>query len=123
MAGPADVTEVVPYLTTAATIVYIQKWLKTKTTYGSFVKAFPGADKWAHRFVGGVGAFIMALGIHMTWNWNADTGGAAHFTIPGLIDMFHGVSDWFKVYILQHTIYESTTRTPYHPPPAPEVKP
>jgi len=113
---PQDATEVVPYLTTAATIVYIQKWLKTKPAYAGFVKAFPAADKWAHRFVGGVGAFIMALGIHLTWNWSMDTGGAAHFTIPSLWSMIHGGSDWFKVYILQHTIYESTTRTPYTPP-------
>lgn len=108
MVNPNDATEVVPYLTSAATIVYIQKWLKTQQPYQQFVKAFPGADKWAHWAMAGLSSLIASAGIHIVWNWDALHGGQVMFNLPDLSSLLHGVADWFKVYILQHTVYEAT---------------
>jgi len=116
MINPNDATEVVPYLTSAATIVAIQKWLKTQDVYAKFVKAFPGADKWAHWTVAGVSSLFVAMGIHTVYNWNTQTGGQVVFVIPGLMVLIHGFGDFFKVFILQHTIYESTHQPPFIPP-------
>lgn len=107
-----DATEIVPYLTSAATIVFIQKWLKTRTTYQQFVKAFPGADKYAHWLVAGVMSLVAAAGIHYTWSGTLHDGGILMITVPKLIDIFHGLSDFFKVYILQHTIHGSQVDIP-----------
>lgn len=119
MITPTDATEVVPYLTSAATIVAIQKWLKTTEFYAKFVAAFPGADKYAHWIVAGVSSIIAAAGIHLTWNWSATAGGTFSGTVPSVLDMLHGLADFFKVYILQHTIYEGTNKAPYMPPEKP----
>lgn len=116
MVNPNDATEVVPYLTSAATIVAIQKWLKTQAVYAKFVAAFPGADKWAHWTVAAISSLSVAMGIHAVYNWNTETGGQIIFTIPGLIVLLHGAGDFFKVFILQHTIYESTHQPPFQPP-------
>ncbi len=112
MVNASDATEVVPYLTSAATIVYIQKWLKTRDVYNKLITAFPGADKYAHWFFAGLMSLIAAAGIHYVWSGTLSDfltgkGGLLTITVPSLIDMLHGASDWFKVYILQHTIYES----------------
>jgi hypothetical protein len=114
---PPDVSEVVPYFTSAATIVFVQKALKQTQLYARFIQAFPGADKYAHWFVAGLGSLIAAEGIHITYGWTVATGGTISFAVPGLAALLHGFSDWFKVYILQHTIYSSTHEPPYQPPP------
>src|SRR5258708_30818538 len=113
---PHDVNEVVPFLTSAATVAFVQKWLKTTQPYATFIKAFPGSDKYAHWCVAGIGSLIAATGIHLTWNWDMTAGGTFSGTIPSAWILLHGISDWFKVYILQHTVYESTRQTPYAPP-------
>jgi len=116
MINPSDATEVVPYLTSAATIVYVQKWLKTRQPYQQFVAAFPGADKYAHWVIAGTASLVVAAGIHITWNWDALHGGAFSGTIPDLMTILHGLGDWFKVYVLQHTVYEATHQPPYMAP-------
>lgn len=115
MINPNDATEVVPYLTSAATIVAIQKWLKTRGAYAQFVTAFPLADKYVHWLVAGTGSLVAATGIHMVWNWDLIHAGTFSGTIPSVLDMLHGLGDWFKVYILQHTVYEATHQPPYQP--------
>lgn len=110
-----DLTEFGSATTAAATIVFIQKWLKTKRVYAIFVQEFPGADKWAHRFVGAVGAIIAAAGIHITFNYNADVGGTFSGTIPSLTNMVHGLYDWYRVYIFQHAIYSMIKEPAYQP--------
>lgn len=112
---PGEATEVVPYLTSAALIFYAQKFLKTRTSYGHFVKAFPAADKWAHRFIAGFGALIAATGIHFTFNYDIVQGGTAHFTIPDLWTMVHGIGDWVKVFTLQQFAYDCAKQPPYVP--------
>jgi hypothetical protein len=104
--NPNDATEVVPYLTSSATIVFIQKWLKSREFYQKFVAAFPGADKYAHWFVAGIMSLIAAAGIHYVWTGSLNEGGQLVLTIPAVGVIIHGLSDVFKVYILQHTIYE-----------------
>ncbi len=113
--NPNDATEVVPYLTSAATIVMVQKWLKTLQVYARFVEAFPGADRWAHWLVALVASLIAAAGIHIVWTGTFTEGGVATFNVPGVWAMVHGLGDWFKVFILQHTVYESTHQVPYVP--------
>ena len=105
---PNDATEVVPYVTSAATIAYIQRWLKSKDVYHRFVKAFPGTDKWAHWAVAGFASLIAAAGIHWVWNGTMTEGGTLTIQIPSAVILAHGMADWFKVYILQHTIHDAT---------------
>lgn len=114
---PQDASEVVPFLTSAATIAFLQKMLKQTQPYAQFVQAFPGADKWAHRTFAAVASLLVAAGIHITWNWNAASGGAFSGTLPSLLDALHGLGDFWKVYILQHTVYSAAGEAPYHPPP------
>ncbi len=107
-----DATEVVPYLSSAATIVMIQKWLKTNNIYNKLITAFPGADKYAHWFFAGLMSLAAAAGIHYVWSGSLNDfltgkGGLLTITVPSLMDMFHGTSDWWKVYVFQHAIYES----------------
>ena len=120
--NPQDATEVVPYLTSAATIVYIQKFLKSRQAYATFVHTFPGADKYAHWFMAGTMSLIASAGIHAVWNGSLTEGGTITIAVPTLLTMLHGTSDWFKVYILQHTVYSAIKEPPYHPPP-PKVEP
>lgn len=101
-----DATEVVPYLTSAATIVYIQKWLKNKDVYKRFITAFPTADKYAHWFVAGIMSLVASAGIHYVWTGSLSGGGKFVIDVPPIIVVLHGISDWYKVYILQHFGYE-----------------
>jgi hypothetical protein len=112
MVSPQDATEVVPYLSSAATIYFIQKFLKEREVYQRFVGAFPGADKWGHWFIAAVMSMVAAAGIHVVWTcslcsvWDPNKGGTALITIPSIGDMVHGLSDWWKVYILQQAMHE-----------------
>lgn len=108
--NPQDATEVVPYLTSAATIVYIQKWLKTKDVYQRFIAAFPTADKYAHWLVAGILSLLASTGIHYTWEGSLVNGSVLTFNIPTLMTLIHGTSDWFKVYILQHFGHDISTQ-------------
>ena len=115
----ADQTEVVPYMTTAAGIYFVQKYLKTRPVYANLVQALPGAAKWAHRAVALVGSLIAAVGIHFTYNGTLQAGGTLLFTIPSLWDMAHAVSDVGKVFLLQQWGYEMAKPKPWTPnPPA-----
>ncbi len=114
-----DASEVVPWLTSAATIVALQRWLKTKKLYWDLVRVVPGADKWAHWCIAGAASLIAAAGIHLTWNWDMIHGGQFAGSLPSLMDLVHGLGDWFKVYILQWTIYESHNKSD----PGPAVDP
>jgi hypothetical protein len=111
MVNPNDVTEVVPYLTSAATIVYIQKWLKTRDVYQRFIIAFPTTDKYAHWFVAGLMSLIASAGIHYTWSGNLQAGGSFTILVPSFFGILHGISDWFKVYILQHFGHDAVTQS------------
>lgn len=103
-------TEIVPYFTTAALIVYAQKYLKTFKLYTTFVEHFPGADKWAHRFIAAVGAVWVALGLHFTYAGSADVGYQFHLVTPAAIQMLHGLGDFLKVYVLQQVIHDGTQK-------------
>ncbi len=109
---PQDATEVVPFLSSAATIYFLQKRLKQTQVYQQFIQAFPGADKWGHWFIAGVMSLAASAGIHIVWTcglcsvWDPNKGGTALITVPSLADMVHGLSDWWKVYILQQSMHE-----------------
>lgn len=113
MIGPGDATEVVPFFTTAATIVAVQKLLKNTSQYRRFVVAFPGADKWAHWTFAVIASFIGAGYIHVTWNWTAIAGGQVLFGLPSVVTLWHASGDFFKVFIMQLTVYQSTHQPPY----------
>lgn len=108
--GGESATEIVPYFTTAALIVYAQKYLKTFGIYNTFVEHFPGADKWAHRFVAGIGAIWVALGLHFTYAGSADSGYQFHLVTPAAVQMLHGLGDFLKVYVLQQVIHDGTQK-------------
>lgn len=108
-------TEVVPYLTSAILIYFAQKFLKGRPAYATFVTAMPGAAKWAHWLVAGVGATFAALGIHVTSTWTASDGGHIQFAVPGLWAMLHAAWDWIRVFALQQFAYEATRRDARQP--------
>lgn len=105
-----DANEVVPYLGAAATIVFIQRWMKTQPWYSTTIQKMPGADKWAHRAVAAVGAFIAAIGIHISFAGDWMTGWTFKGSIPDIWTLLHAFSDWFKVYVLQQYAYDSTRK-------------
>jgi hypothetical protein len=109
---PDNLVTGAPYLASAATVVQLQKWLKTRAFYQRFVTAFPGADKWAHWAFAAAASLISAVGIHIAVDWNMVHGGVITATIPNLQNILHGLWDWFTVYILQHTIYEAVHVAP-----------
>ena len=52
---PPDATEVIPYMTSAAVIVYAQRWLKSSRVYAAVLRLYrPDAAKWVHRAVAGL---------------------------------------------------------------------
>lgn len=103
-------TEIVPYLTTAALIVYLQKYLKTFQFYDWIVKQIPGADKWAHRSVALFWAIWTALGLHFVYEGTADTGWEFHLITPAVSTMLHTTGDAIKVFVLQQVIYDGTQK-------------
>lgn len=102
--------EVVPYLAAGALIMYVQAWLKRFEFYKKFVTAFPMADKYVHRSIAGIGAFIAAVGIHYTMQGDAATGWHLHITIPNAQQLMHGVWDFVNVFIFQQLSYDVTRR-------------
>lgn len=104
--------ELVPYMSSAAAIMYAQRALKAVEAYQRFVKAFPGADKWAHRVVAGLGSLVAALGIGYTLDYNVLTGGQMIVKIPALTVLLHGLKDFVVVYLFQQTLYDSTKQPP-----------
>ena len=110
MTTPQDASEVVPFLTSAATIMYVQRWLKSRNAYAVFVQAMPGLDKWAHWAVAALGSLIAAAGIHITFAGDYSHGWAFQGTIPDLMSVVHGAGDWANVYILQEWAYDTTRR-------------
>jgi hypothetical protein len=108
-------SDTIPVISSALTIVYIQKWLKQRQFYAKFVKAFPGADKYAHWIAAGIMSAVFAAGIHYTWMYDADSGGQVVISIPAVNAVVHGLIDWFKVYIIQHYGHDVTRHGPYNP--------
>ncbi len=109
---PSHTTEVVPYLASSGSIMYLQRCLKGHPLYQRFVAAFPGADKWAHRFIAAVGALIAAVGIGYTFDWTAAAGGQVLITIPNLTALRHGLWDFSVVYLFQQGWYDATIAKP-----------
>ena len=105
-----DVTEVVPYLTSGLVIMYAQRVLKGMPWYQNFVRAVPGADKWAHRVFAGSASALAAAGIHLTFTGSLLTGGEIHGTYPNIFEMLHGLGDWVKVFAIQQWAYDSSRR-------------
>jgi hypothetical protein len=125
MVNPQDATEVVPYLTSAATIYFIQQQLKQLAAYRTFVQTFPGADKWAHWLVAGLMSAGAAAGIHIVWTcslcsvWDPNKGGDALVHVPSVFDLMHGLSDWWKVFVLQQATYRMADGRPAPAAPIP----
>lgn len=101
-------TETISYITAAAMIVFTQRALKNFAWYDAVVRNVPGASKWAHWLIAGVGSLVAAAGIDVAWNWSAATGGQLTVAVPDASTLFHGFGQWVQVYVLQHTIYEGT---------------
>jgi len=100
-------------------IFKIQQILKGLETYQRFVTAFPGVDKWAHRFIAGLLALVAASGIHYTLDgacsWS--DGCTGKFTIPNGWSVLHGIWEWLQVYCVQQGSYDfSSTSRPSSPP-------
>jgi len=108
--NPNAASEVVPFLTSGALIMYAQRWLKSRENYMKLVQAIPMADKWIHRIVAATGAFVAAIGIHVTFAGTFDAGWTFHGTIPNGWELLHGAGDVVKVYILQQLSYDATRK-------------
>lgn len=103
---PEAPTEVMPYLTTSALIYFAQKWMKQMPWYAKFVEVMPGAAKWAHRLIAGLGSVIAAVGIHISVEGDADHGWKILTTIPALIVLLNVSWDAVKTFTLQQMIYD-----------------
>lgn len=107
-------------------IFYVQKWLKTRVVFRRFVETFPGSDKWAHRGVAAIGAFLTMAGIHYTFNGTLLGGGTYIIQLPPLQQMFstltHASIDFGGIFGLQQVIYEAT-RQPGYRDVAPRLPP
>ncbi len=101
-----------PFLVTGALIVYAQRWMKSFDWYQAFVKVVPGADRWAHRLVAGVGALIGALGIGITTKGAADVGWSVVVTIPAAAALLHGCWNFLLTFGSQQVIYDMTRTRP-----------
>ena len=122
--GAEQATEIVPFLTTAALIVYAQKWLKSTGLYGAFVEKMPGADKWAHRLVASIGALWTALGLDFAYDGSGDAGYTFRLITPATVTMLHGLGDFAKVYVMQQVVYDATQKgKQLLPPTGPAAKP
>lgn len=113
MTPNGDITEVTPYLTSAATIAFAQKWLKSFAWYQNLVKELPIADKWIHRGIALVGSVSVAVGIHITFTGSLMTGYDGTFHIPNIMTMLHGASDVAKVFALQQMSYNIIKERPF----------
>ena len=102
--------EVVPYLAAGALIMYTQRWLKRFDWYSRFVIAFPAADKYVHRGIAGLGAFVAAVGIHYTFQGDSASGWQLHINIPNVSGLMHGTWDFVNIYIFQELSYDVTRR-------------
>lgn len=100
--------QLTPFVVSAAIIAYLQKTLKKFGFYQSFVKSFPGSDKWAHRAFAAVASFIAAVGVNYTWTGDYSTGWNLSVDIPGGMILLQGVWDWTKIYIFQQLAYDVT---------------
>lgn len=103
-------TEIVPYFTMGAIIVYVQKTMKTYALYDRFVRKFPGADKWAHRAVSAFWALWSALGLHFVYEGTADTGYSFHLITPAVSSMLHSGGDFIKLFVMQQVLYDATQK-------------
>lgn len=118
---PMTQTTTIPYLVSAFAIYFVQKWFKTQSWYAKFVEVFPGAMKWAHRFIGAAGSLLFALGIHFTIEGDALHGWRILTSIPPLHEMLDVLVDWSNMFILQQGIYEVAKPRQYVPMPEPKL--
>lgn len=111
------------WVASGAAIYYFQKWMKSRQWYGRFVQVFPGADKWAHRFIPLLGATMATLGIHYTWSGTLFNGGTLTVMLPPLQQMVAGIGhfglDVGGIFGVQQTIYECSNQRGFVPAPAP----
>lgn len=115
MVDTQGATEVVPFLTSGALIMYAQRYLKSRESYMKVVEAIPMADVWIHRIVAMVGSLAAGLGIHLTIAGSFDVGWTLHALIPNGWELMHAVGDVGKVYVLQQLSYDAT-RKPFTMP-------
>lgn len=101
-----------PYLITGGLIVYAQRWMKSFQWYQQFVKAVPGADRWAHRIVAAVGSLLGALGIVLTWQGDPLTGWTVTAAVPALSVLLRGGLNFLVTFGTQQIIYDMTRTRP-----------
>jgi hypothetical protein len=99
--------DVVPYFTSGILIYYAQKYLKHFPIYAAFVKAMPGAEKWAHRAFALLASAVAAFGIHTTFEGSFEQGWHFAGTIPDGWTLLHSAWDLIKVFSFQQFVYDS----------------
>lgn len=105
-------SEIVPYLSGAASVMYVQRWMKTRAVYQRFVREFPVADRYAHLLIASIGSLVVAVGIGYKWDWTPAAGGGLYIAVPAWEVLRHGAWDWFNVFVLQQGWYDATRTRP-----------
>lgn len=98
-------------ITSSAVIVYIQRWCKQFNWYKLFIEKVPIADKYLHRAIAGIASFIAAIGIHITFDGDMNTGWKVAGFIPDVWTMIHGTWEFISVFALQQYMYDSSKST------------
>ena len=98
------------HVTSAILIVYAMKWAKSQAWYQKLCAMAPGADRWFHRTVAAIGAFIAAIGVHVVFDGNATAGYTFHGTIPPLMAMVSAGWDWVQVFAMQQLAYDASRK-------------
>jgi hypothetical protein len=115
--GSNDPNPLRDWIASGMALYYLQKWLKGRKAYANFVTVFPGADKWAHRFVPFAGAILATLGIHYTWNGTIVGGAEIIVTLPPLQQMVAGLGhfgfDVGGIYGIAQSCYEFSRQPGY----------
>lgn len=101
--------ELPTYFGSAMAIVYAQRALKSRAFYQAFVKAVPGADKWAHRLVAVVGS-LAAVGLVAKFDYDPNTGGQMLLNLPPLAALAHALKDFLFTYGGQQVLYDATRK-------------
>ena len=108
--------EVPTYLGSAMVIMYVQRAIKSREWYQAFVKAVPGADKWAHFLVAALGS-LAAVGLTYKLDYDAAKGGTVVLNLPALGAALHALKDFLFTYGSQQVLYESTRKPEAVPVP------
>lgn len=98
------------YTLVGIVLMYFQSWLKRFEWYKAFVTAFPAADKYVHRMVAALTAFVAAVGITYTMTGDSAAGWQVAIAIPNQAALLESARAFLTVFISQQFAYDISRR-------------